>query len=122
VTALADLERIRQLFEILETLRPWSSCSTPRRRRRRAIFIGAETALFGLSGCSVVISPFTRRRSHRQIVGAIGVIGPTRISMRGSSRWSTTPRAWSAACWVDPICSQSRFELNPAPVCPDKTA
>ena len=39
------------------------------------IFIGAESELFGLAGCSMVIAPY--RNSREQIVGAIGVIGPT---------------------------------------------
>jgi len=42
------------------------------------IFIGAENALFGLAGCSVVIAPYKNQRS--QLVGAIGVIGPQRLN------------------------------------------
>ena len=42
------------------------------------IFIGAENKLFGLSGCSVVVSPF--RDTQERIIGAIGVIGPTRLN------------------------------------------
>ena len=41
------------------------------------IFIGAENELFGLAGCSAIVAPYTN--SREQIVGAIGVIGPTRI-------------------------------------------
>ena len=41
------------------------------------IFIGAENDLFGLAGCAVVIAPYSN--SQQRIVGAIGVIGPTRI-------------------------------------------
>ena len=41
------------------------------------IFIGAENDLFGLAGCSVVIAPYSN--SQQRIVGAVGVIGPTRI-------------------------------------------
>jgi heat-inducible transcriptional repressor len=41
------------------------------------IFIGAESELFGVSGCSMVIAPY--RNSRQRIVGAVGVIGPTRI-------------------------------------------
>ena len=41
------------------------------------IFIGADNELFGLAGCSVVIAPYSN--SRQQIVGAVGVIGPTRI-------------------------------------------
>ena len=42
------------------------------------IFIGADNALFALAGCSMVVAPFAN--SSEKIVGAIGVIGPTRIN------------------------------------------
>lgn len=42
------------------------------------IFIGAESGLFGAAGVSMIVAP-TRNRQDR-IVGAIGVIGPTRIN------------------------------------------
>jgi heat-inducible transcriptional repressor len=42
------------------------------------IFIGAQNELFGLAGCSMIIAPY--RNSREQIVGAVGVIGPTRIN------------------------------------------
>src|SRR3546814_17695058 len=41
------------------------------------IFIGAENELFGLAGCSMIIAPYSN--SQPKVVGAIGVIGPTRI-------------------------------------------
>jgi heat-inducible transcriptional repressor len=42
------------------------------------IFIGAENDLFQASGCSLVLSPF--ENSHGDVIGAMGVIGPTRIN------------------------------------------
>ena len=42
------------------------------------IFIGAENSLFRHTGCSMIISPYHDQR--RMIVGAIGVIGPTRMN------------------------------------------
>jgi heat-inducible transcriptional repressor len=42
------------------------------------IFIGAENELFSMAGCSMVIAPFSQ--SEERIVGAIGVIGPTRMN------------------------------------------
>ncbi|MEE8499810.1 MAG: heat-inducible transcriptional repressor HrcA [Kiloniellales bacterium] len=78
VTALEDLERIRQLFSALETkealLRLLDLTGTAEGVQ---IFIGAENDLFGLAGCSVVIAPYSN--SQQRIVGAVGVIGPTRI-------------------------------------------
>jgi heat-inducible transcriptional repressor len=41
------------------------------------IYIGAESDLFDLSGCSLVVAPY--RNGQQRIVGAVGVIGPTRI-------------------------------------------
>ena len=42
------------------------------------IFIGAESGLFGAAGLSMVVAP--ARNEADRIVGAIGVIGPTRIN------------------------------------------
>lgn len=78
VTALSDLERIRMLFATLETkeslLRLLEAAGGAQGVQ---IFIGAENELFGISGCSMVIAPY--RNSRQRIVGAVGVIGPTRI-------------------------------------------
>src|SRR5437660_4945679 len=79
VTALADLERLRALFEMLETkgtvLR---LLDASRKAEGVQIFIGAESHLFGVAGCSLIIAPY--QNSREQIIGAIGVIGPTRIN------------------------------------------
>jgi heat-inducible transcriptional repressor len=42
------------------------------------IFIGAESGVFGATGLSMVVAP--ARGEAGRIVGAIGVIGPTRIN------------------------------------------
>jgi len=42
------------------------------------IFIGAENTLFDQAGCSLVVAPF--KGESQTIVGAIGVIGPTRLN------------------------------------------
>jgi heat-inducible transcriptional repressor len=79
VTAVADLERIRALFEALETketlLRLLSLADTADGVR---IFIGADNQLFNVSGCSMIVSSYHDARER--IVGAIGVIGPTRMN------------------------------------------
>ncbi|WP_028877723.1 heat-inducible transcriptional repressor HrcA [Terasakiella pusilla] len=79
ISAMADLERIKSLFEALETK------ETLLKLLRLAdgaegvqIFIGSDNPLFNVSGCSMVVAPF--RDPHQKIVGAIGVIGPTRIN------------------------------------------
>ena len=79
VTALEDLERVRQLFSALEAreemLRVLDLVGSGDGVQ---IFIGAQNELFGLAGCSMVVAPFQNARE--QIVGAIGVIGPTRLN------------------------------------------
>jgi heat-inducible transcriptional repressor len=78
VTALESLQAIQTLFERLETqetmLRLLELAEASDGVR---IFIGAESGLFGASGLSMVVAP---ARSADRIVGAIGVIGPTRIN------------------------------------------
>jgi heat-inducible transcriptional repressor len=78
INALEDLERVRRLFTVLETkeslLRLLSLTDSAQGVQ---IFIGAENELFGMADCSMVIAPYSN--SSQQIVGAIGVIGPTRI-------------------------------------------
>ena len=79
VQALEDLERVRALYSALETKEAWSwLLDATRGGEGVQIFIGAEDDLFNLTGCSVVVAPYTN--SNEQIVGAIGVIGPTRLN------------------------------------------
>ncbi len=79
VTGLEDLERIRSLFDILETKDSMlKMLDAANQAEGVQIFIGAESTLFNHTGCSMIIAPFTDKREH--IVGAIGVIGPTRLN------------------------------------------
>lgn len=79
VSALEDLERIRGLFQALEEKQTMLRLlDLAHIAEGVQIFIGAENKLFGLSGCSVVVSPF--RDTQERIIGAIGVIGPTRLN------------------------------------------
>lgn len=79
VTAVEDLERIRTLFEALETSEQFLKLLDMTRAADGVqIFIGAENDLFGVTGCSMVVAPY--RDSRERIVGAIGVIGPQRIN------------------------------------------
>jgi heat-inducible transcriptional repressor len=79
VTALTDLERLRTLFEMLETKETvLRLLDASKQAEGVQIFIGAENHLFGVAGCSMIIAPY--QNSREQIVGAIGVIGPTRIN------------------------------------------
>jgi len=78
VTAAADLERIRGLFKALETkdamLKMISLADTAEGVQ---IFIGSDSQLFGLSGCSMIVGSYQNSQNH--VLGAIGVIGPTRM-------------------------------------------
>jgi heat-inducible transcriptional repressor len=79
VTALADLERLRTLFEMLETRETMLRLLDASKQGEGVqIFIGAQNPLFGVAGCAMLIAPY--QNSRQQIVGAIGVIGPTRIN------------------------------------------
>ena len=77
--AVADLERVRLLFDDLETKRDVIDLLG---RAEQAdgvrIFIGSENKLFSLSGSSTIIAPY--RDGAGRIVGVIGVIGPTRLN------------------------------------------
>jgi heat-inducible transcriptional repressor len=79
VTALADLERLRTLFDMLETKESMLRLLDATREGEGVqIFIGADNPLFGVAGCSMIVAPYAN--SREQVVGAIGVIGPTRIN------------------------------------------
>ncbi len=79
VHEIERLSAIRQLFERLEMqetmLRLLEMADASDGVR---IFIGTESGLFGASGISTVVAP--ARNGEGRIVGAIGVIGPTRIN------------------------------------------
>jgi heat-inducible transcriptional repressor len=79
VNAAFDLEQIRSLFSALETkeemLKLLSLTDTAEGVQ---IFIGAESNLFNLAGCSMIVGPY--HNAEETIIGAIGVIGPTRMN------------------------------------------
>jgi heat-inducible transcriptional repressor len=79
LTAIEDLERIRQLFDDLENKRDLVQIlGLAEKGEGVRIFIGSENKLFSLSGSSLVVAPF--HDSEQKIVGVLGVIGPTRIN------------------------------------------
>ncbi|MEX0695283.1 MAG: heat-inducible transcriptional repressor HrcA [Rhodospirillales bacterium] len=79
VTALADLERIRLLFDALETKNEMLKLLTLADDAEGVqIFIGADNKLFNVAGCSMIVGPYRNDVNH--IVGAIGVIGPSRMN------------------------------------------
>ena len=74
-----DLERVRVLFDDLERKQDIAEfLQLTDEGEGVRIFIGSENKLFSLSGSSLVVSPYMN--ADRKVVGAIGVIGPTRLN------------------------------------------
>lgn len=79
VTAQADIELLKHLFEDLETKDGLIQLlDLAEEGSGVRIFIGSENKLFSLSGSSLVVAPY--RDKDARIVGALGVIGPTRLN------------------------------------------
>ena len=77
--AAADLERVRQLLDELETKEEIARLlDSAREGQGMKIFIGSENKLFALSSSSVIAAPY--RGADGNIVGVVGVIGPTRLN------------------------------------------
>jgi len=74
-----QLERIRELFDDLERKRDLVQLlELTEGGAGVRVFIGSENKLFSLSGSSLVVSPYMN--ADRRIIGAVGVIGPTRLN------------------------------------------
>jgi len=79
VTQIERLSAIQALFERLEAQETMLRLlELAEKSEGVRIFIGAESGLFGNAGLSMVVAP--ARSDRGRIVGAIGVIGPTRIN------------------------------------------
>jgi heat-inducible transcriptional repressor len=77
--AVEDLERVRLLFDELETKRGVIDLLGRAEGADGArIFIGSENKLFSLSCSSTIVAPY--RDSAGRIIGVLGVIGPTRLN------------------------------------------
>lgn len=74
-----DIDRVRTLFDDLERKRDIADfLELAETGEGVRIFIGSENKLFSLSGSSLVVSPYMN--ADRKIIGAVGVIGPTRLN------------------------------------------
>jgi heat-inducible transcriptional repressor len=79
VTQIERLSAIQTLFERLEAQETMLRLlELAEQSDGVRIFIGAESGIFGTSGVAMVVAP--ARSDGGRIVGAIGVIGPTRIN------------------------------------------
>jgi heat-inducible transcriptional repressor len=78
-SAAEDLERVRRLLDELEEAQEIASLlESARDAPGCRIFIGSENRMFALSGSSVIAAPY--RGSQGEVVGVVGVIGPTRLN------------------------------------------
>ncbi|HET7316973.1 MAG TPA: heat-inducible transcriptional repressor HrcA [Sphingomicrobium sp.] len=78
-SAAADLDRVRMLLDELEDRQEIARLlESARDAPGCRIFIGSENRMFALSGSSVIAAPY--RGSHGEVVGVVGVIGPTRLN------------------------------------------
>jgi heat-inducible transcriptional repressor len=77
--AIADLERAQRLFDDLEKTRELIQVlDLAKAGDAVRVFIGSENPLFSLSGSSLIVAPYMN--AERRVVGALGVIGPTRLN------------------------------------------
>ena len=78
-SATDDLNRVRDLFTELEhSENLLNVLDTARDADGVRLFIGSENPLFSLSGSAMIVAPYMN--AERKIVGALGVIGPTRLN------------------------------------------
>jgi heat-inducible transcriptional repressor len=78
-SAVADLERMRRLFEDIENKRELVDLlGLAENAEGVRIFIGSENRLFSLSGSSLIAAPL--KNEQEKIVGVLGIIGPTRLN------------------------------------------
>jgi heat-inducible transcriptional repressor len=74
-----DLDKVRDLFKELERSENLLNVlDTAREADGVRLFIGSENPLFSLSGSAMIVAPYMN--GERKIVGALGVIGPTRLN------------------------------------------
>ena len=79
IKAIEQLEDTRVLIEKLENKKKLMGIiDETQQADGLQIFILSENNLFGLTDCTTIISPF--RNKEKEIIGAIGVIGPMRLN------------------------------------------
>ena len=83
VDAAVDLERLRQLLNTLERKKGFLKVIEKTEDGEGVhVFIGSENRLFDLAGCSMIVAPLAGggNETAPRPLGAIGVIGPTRLN------------------------------------------
>ena len=81
VDAAMDLEKLRQLLEMLERKKGFLKVIEKTEDGEGVhVFIGSDNRLFDLAGCSMIVAPLAGGIAAARPLGAIGVIGPTRLN------------------------------------------
>ena len=81
VREVGELARLQKLFDTLEQRETMLRLIEQTGNADGVqIFIGAQNALFNHSGCAMIVAPY--KNSQQQVIGAIGVIGPSRLNYR----------------------------------------
>ena len=79
VRHMEELNLVRTLFEALDTQKDLLELlDAVIAADGVQIFIGSENNIFKLSGCSLIVSPYSSENGR--VIGAIGVIGPARLN------------------------------------------
>jgi heat-inducible transcriptional repressor len=74
----SNMSRLRELFSLFDQRTQLASLlDLSQRAEGVQLFIGGESGLAPLDECSVVTAPY---EVHGQVVGSVGVIGPTRMA------------------------------------------
>ena len=74
-----DLDQMRNIFDDIENKSNFLSILESTNKGKGAqIYIGIQNFLFNHSGLSMVMAPY--RNKDQKIIGAIGVVGPTRLN------------------------------------------
>lgn len=79
VQAIEDLDRARDLFELIEDQqRMMNLVRSTNAGDGVKVYLGAENDVFNHAGWSMMIAPY--KNADNNIIGALGVIGPTRLN------------------------------------------
>ena len=74
----SNMTRLRELFKLFEQRTSLMQLlELSNKAAGVQIFIGGESGLAQLDGCSVITAPY---EANGQVVGSVGVIGPTRMA------------------------------------------
>lgn len=81
IRQVSEMERLRRLFDTLEQRTTLLNLLEQAGNADGVqIFIGSQNTLFNHSGCAMIVAPY--KDKHEQVIGAIGVIGPSRLNYR----------------------------------------